>query len=203
MDIVKDDMPYSKCHAGTPFLRNLKIHTTQQISILFTPLQKYYVPPLIFSHNNLRLMNEKMVCIDGKQRCTSIVRFMDGEIPFVSPETKEKFWFKDGPGKRKLLPIPLRRHFEQVNLPAVTYKELGEEQQRDIFRACSHLFLPAGRFVLLTWKSSFRTCPAGCRSLFRRKTSGHLLPLGTLVFQAGEEIHHSPQYIRRPPLVGY
>lgn len=116
-----------------------KPHNSTNLYFL-TTLQKYYVPPLIFSHNNLRLMNEKMVCIDGKQRCTSIVRFMDGEIPFVSPETKEKLWFKDGPGKRKLLPMPLRRHFEQVNLPAVTYKELGEEQQRDIFRA-SYLLL--------------------------------------------------------------
>lgn len=184
-----------------PFL--IKWDTQNLTVLLYHTLQKYYVPPLIFSHNNLRLMNEKLVCIDGKQRCTSIVRFMDGEIPFVSPGTKEKLWFKDGPGKRKLLPMPLRRHFEQVNLPAVTYKELGEEQQRDIFRAF-HVCSPAkGSFVLLTWECSCRTCPAGRRSLFRRKTPGTLLPLGTVVFQTGEEIHHRPQYTRRPPRVGY
>ncbi|OXG19654.1 hypothetical protein C366_02510 [Cryptococcus neoformans Tu401-1] len=129
-DLIKSDY----IDLSPDYQRDVVWTSTKMICLIQSVMLKYYVPPLIFSHNNLRLMNEKLVCIDGKQRCTSIVRFMDGEIPFVSPGTKEKLWFKDGPGKRKLLPLPLRRHFEQVNLPAVTYKELGEEQQRDIFQ---------------------------------------------------------------------
>lgn len=78
------------------------------------------------------------MCIDGKQRCTSILMFMDGKIPFHSPATKEKFWYTLGGSQssrnRKLLPEAMRKRFDQINLQCVEYEGISEEQQRDIFR---------------------------------------------------------------------
>lgn len=74
-------------------------------------------------------------CIDGKQRCTSIMRFLDGEIPFVSPSTNEKFfWMMPDRNRGQILPPTLRRKFETMTVPAVEYDDLTDTQQRDIFR---------------------------------------------------------------------
>lgn len=61
---------------------------------------------------------------------------MDGKIPFVSPHTKEKFWYSKHTGGRTSKPLPdvLRRKFDMVQIQAVEYNGIPDEQQRDIFR---------------------------------------------------------------------
>ncbi|KLT38448.1 hypothetical protein CC85DRAFT_289512 [Cutaneotrichosporon oleaginosum] len=79
---------------------------------------------------------EVRVCIDGKQRCTSIQRFIEGRIPFISPNTREKFWYTDCPGQKggKPLPIVLKQRFDQLSIQVVEYRHLDIHQQRDIFQ---------------------------------------------------------------------
>lgn len=64
--------------------------------------------------------------------------FIDGKIPFVSPHTKERFWYTFAPGvsKRhgKQLPSNLKRIFDTISIQCVEYDNIGEETQRDIFR---------------------------------------------------------------------
>lgn len=46
-------------------------------------MKNYYIPPLLFSahlNDNGQIIRH---CIDGKQRLSSIMRFMDGQIPFI------------------------------------------------------------------------------------------------------------------------
>ena len=87
--------------------------------------------------------SEVRICIDGKQRCTSILFFVDGRIPFISPGTKEKFWYSKYGNKKsgKQLPPALIRKFEQITIQAVEYDGLKDAQQRDIFRELSSSFL--------------------------------------------------------------
>lgn len=72
--------------------------------------------------------------MDGKQRCTSIVAFMDGDIPFISPSTRERFYYRLGSHKGKQLPDVLKRRFDLMDMQGVEYDNLEDEQQRDIFR---------------------------------------------------------------------
>ncbi|ODN80489.1 hypothetical protein, variant [Cryptococcus amylolentus CBS 6039] len=118
------------------YQRDVVWSTTKQVGLVESLMLKYYVPPIIFALINIRTLQEKYICIDGKQRVTSIIRFMDGEIPYSRPGSKEKFWWSDvgAPGKRKVLPGPLKKLFEKIKLPSVTYKELRDDQQRDIFQ---------------------------------------------------------------------
>jgi hypothetical protein len=117
-------------------------------------LQNYYVPPIIFAvatdpHDG----SERRVTIDGKQRCTSIMRFMDGEIPFVSPATKERFYYRSTHSRGKVLPANLKSRFDMINVVAVEYDNISDETQRDVFReslgfsylfpiSCIRRFLP-------------------------------------------------------------
>lgn len=47
----------------------------------------YYVPPVIFNvtkvHDEQGQTRFKRTCVDGKQRLTSVLKFMRGEIPVL------------------------------------------------------------------------------------------------------------------------
>lgn len=81
-------------------------------------------------------------CIDGKQRRTSITRFIAGEIYFKSPHTGQKFWYVKLAGQKggQQLPLALKRRFDTVSVQVVEYDDITMAQQRDIFRefSCWH-----------------------------------------------------------------
>lgn len=99
------------------------------------------------------------MCLDGKQRCTSVQNFIDGRIPFLSPGTKEKFWYTTFPGQRggKELPKALKQRFDNLNIQIVEYAHLSVNEQRDIFRELLCKFS----------KLTFRACPARDAALGR------------------------------------
>lgn len=53
----------------------------KQSNLIGSIFQNYYVPPIIFATQPHDDGSEIKVCIDGKQRLTSMRRFMDGLIP--------------------------------------------------------------------------------------------------------------------------
>ncbi|BEJ12104.1 hypothetical protein CspHIS471_0205640 [Cutaneotrichosporon sp. HIS471] len=109
----------------------------RQVQLIQSLMQHYFVPPVIFAvENNEEKGLEERICIDGKQRCTSIQRFIDGRIPFISPSTREKFWYTAYPGQKggKQLPDRLKQRFDQLQIQIVEYRHLDMNQQRDIFQ---------------------------------------------------------------------
>ncbi|KAF5334728.1 hypothetical protein D9758_016899 [Tetrapyrgos nigripes] len=52
----------------------------KQTGLIDSILKKFYIPPIIFVVSTDDDGNETKTCIDGKQRLTSIYRFMDGLI---------------------------------------------------------------------------------------------------------------------------
>lgn len=80
---------------------------------------------------------DKRICIDGKQRCSSIMDFMSGKIPFHSPNTNEKFWYVKSPkmgARGKLCSVAMKNKFDMIQLQAVEYDSISDATQRDIFR---------------------------------------------------------------------
>ncbi|KAH8981110.1 hypothetical protein EDB86DRAFT_3107326 [Lactarius hatsudake] len=51
---------------------------TKQIGLIDSVIRNYYIPPLIFAVSTSQDGSETRICIDGKQRLTSIQKFMDG-----------------------------------------------------------------------------------------------------------------------------
>jgi hypothetical protein len=66
--------------------------------------------------------------------------FISGKIPFVSPNTGEKFWYvksaKMGP-RGKIAPVAMRNKFDMIQIQAVEYDGISDTIQRDIFRELS------------------------------------------------------------------
>lgn len=60
--------------------------TGKQMEIIDSLYHNFYVPPVIFAVMRDEDGEEVRVCVDGKQRLTSIVKFLDGHVcsPFPS-----------------------------------------------------------------------------------------------------------------------
>ncbi|WWC66942.1 uncharacterized protein I206_100849 [Kwoniella pini CBS 10737] len=107
----------------------------KMIGLIQSLFLNYYVPPILFAVSKDEVGEETRLCIDGKQRCTSIQRFMDGQIPFISPNTKVKYWYTKFEGHRgKQLPKNLKDQFDLIQMMAVDYYNMSDEQQRDVFQ---------------------------------------------------------------------
>ncbi|WWD22834.1 hypothetical protein CI109_107328 [Kwoniella shandongensis] len=107
----------------------------KMIALIQSLMLNYYIPPVVFAVEDTA--DDKLrVCIDGKQRCTSIVYFMDGKIPFISPHTKTRFWYnKQASGRPGTqLPMALKNRFDTIAIQVVEYDNIPDEQQRDIFQ---------------------------------------------------------------------
>jgi hypothetical protein len=100
--------------------------------------QNFYIPPIVFAvEHDKETGEERRICIDGKQRCSSIMDFMSGKIPFVSQTTKEKFWYTKSAkmgARGKLCPLAMKNKFDMIQIQAVEYENISDAVQRDIFR---------------------------------------------------------------------
>ncbi|KAF7294810.1 hypothetical protein MIND_01018700 [Mycena indigotica] len=110
---------------------------TKQIKIIDSIFRNYYVPPVIFAVSAIEDGTETRTCIDGKQRLTSIHRFMQGLIPHRDSHTNEKYWYTDNPENqtrsKKMLPEKYKRLFDNKAVVCVEYSDLKEEDEREIF----------------------------------------------------------------------
>jgi hypothetical protein len=124
------------------------------LQLIQSLLLNYYVPPVIFAvGHSEELDDEVRTCIDGKQRCTSIMRFIEGKIPFKPPHTKDKYWYTTFAGTQKggkPLPPYLKRRFDNISIQVVEYDNLDMDQQRDIFREYYHALFHALFTLLFT-----------------------------------------------------
>jgi Protein of unknown function DUF262 len=54
--------------------------TGKQMEIIDSLFHNFYIPPVIFAVMRDEDGEEVRVCVDGKQRLTSIVKFLDGHV---------------------------------------------------------------------------------------------------------------------------
>lgn len=91
-------------------------------------------------------MNEKIIavtthpdgsnnkrCIDGKQRLTAILRFMEGLIPYMPAESHESWYYKDSTATRKVFPPAHALKFANTQLVCVEYSDLDPADECDVF----------------------------------------------------------------------
>ncbi|TRM66510.1 hypothetical protein BD626DRAFT_482894 [Schizophyllum amplum] len=97
-------------------------------------MHNIHIPPLIFS---MKYDSEDMICMDGKQRITSIRRFMDGEIPLKDSHSGHKFWYCGNPkaksSTRLVIDDDSRERYERTQITLVYYDNITIEQEREIF----------------------------------------------------------------------
>ncbi|KAG7086339.1 hypothetical protein E1B28_002301 [Marasmius oreades] len=135
---------YQQIHSGDieldpEYQRDVVWKDEKQIKLVDSILRNFYIPPVIFAYRAEDDGTEFRTCIDGKQRLTSIHRFMDGLIPHKDHYTGELLWFKDngdnrGRTKKNILPAKLRTSFTNKQIVCVEYSDLRDCDERDIFK---------------------------------------------------------------------
>lgn len=71
------------------------------MAIIDSLFHNYYVPPVVFAISKDPVDGyETRLCVDGKQRLTSIQKFFDGQVRLVSRRAAQYL----------MLPLPLRFH---------------------------------------------------------------------------------------------
>ncbi|KAF9220669.1 hypothetical protein BS17DRAFT_786932 [Gyrodon lividus] len=136
---------YDQIHAGDidlepEYQRDVVWPESKQIGLVDSILRNFYVPPVIFVTHQHEDGSETKTAIDGKQRLTSIQRFMDGLIPHRDPLSGEKYWYKSTAGSqsgrspRMLLPDKFRRLFANKQIVCIEYQDLPDSEEREIFQ---------------------------------------------------------------------
>ncbi|KAJ6566818.1 hypothetical protein B0H19DRAFT_1258003 [Mycena capillaripes] len=135
---------YKQIHNGDidlepEYQREVVWPESKQIGIIDSIYRNFYVPPVIFAVNVDDDGTETRTCIDGKQRLTSIYRFVEGLIPHKDSLTGDKFWYRDNPahstrGVKKILPERYRRMFDNRAVVCVEYQDLTDADEREIFQ---------------------------------------------------------------------
>ncbi|KAL5418227.1 hypothetical protein PMIN03_001206 [Paraphaeosphaeria minitans] len=113
------------------------VWTADRMSQLIDSLmENYYIPPIIFNRQAQEETGETtLVCVDGKQRLSSVQAFVRGIIP-CSDIRGEKWWFKNGhlQGKKKnLLSLAEREEFLNKDFVTFEYVNLEPQQEEDLF----------------------------------------------------------------------
>ncbi|KAJ7436712.1 hypothetical protein FB451DRAFT_1108693, partial [Mycena latifolia] len=135
---------YKQIHNGDidlepEYQREVVWPEAKQIGIIDSIFRNFYIPPVIFAVNAFDDGTETRTCIDGKQRLTSIHRFVEGLIPHKDPLTGEKLWYRDNPAHRtktakKILPEKYRNMFDGKAVVCVEYQDLQDADEREIFQ---------------------------------------------------------------------
>lgn len=109
----------------------------------------YFIPPIIFNvkKNVVKVggrEEERFVrtCVDGKQRLTSIWRFMKGQIGFNDTNSAQKKWYFCHPvidgriqiSNRNVLPNAVKKHFESQFFCCYEYEELTKDTEETMFQ---------------------------------------------------------------------
>ncbi|KZT00089.1 uncharacterized protein LAESUDRAFT_666852 [Laetiporus sulphureus 93-53] len=127
--IVSDDIDLSP-----DYQREVVWPESKQIGLIDSILRNFYVPPLIFAVVYREDSSERRVCIDGKQRLTSIFRFLNGEVSSLF--TGERLVYKDI-GKFKsirVLPERYQKIFRNKQMVCIEYQDLSNDYEREIFQ---------------------------------------------------------------------
>ncbi|KAJ3900468.1 hypothetical protein F5879DRAFT_992846 [Lentinula edodes] len=135
-----DDIKRGLIDVNPEYQRDVVWKAEKQIMLIDSVFTNHYMPPVIFSVSYEENGTEvTKICLDGKQRLTSLQLFIDGAIPLKHPETSKLWWFKNDESStskthRNIIPERIRQSFLNRQIRCTEYEELDEEDEREIFR---------------------------------------------------------------------
>ncbi|EGN99785.1 hypothetical protein SERLA73DRAFT_179998 [Serpula lacrymans var. lacrymans S7.3] len=119
------------------YQRDIVWPESKQIGLIDSIFRNFYIPPLVFAVHIDDDGEEVRTCVDGKQRLTSIQKFLDGQIPHRDFKTKKNFWYtlgRVGKATQTEIPEPWKHVFCNKQITCVEYHGLPPGTERDIFQ---------------------------------------------------------------------
>ncbi|KII92105.1 hypothetical protein PLICRDRAFT_172244 [Plicaturopsis crispa FD-325 SS-3] len=120
-----------------PYQRDVVWPDSKQIKLIDSIFRNFYIPPVIFAVSKDEDGEDVRVCVDGKQRLTSIQKFFDGQIPHRDIVTKKAYYFTR-PDSRRSARLEVPDHFKDAfsakEITCVEYHGLTPGTEREIFQ---------------------------------------------------------------------
>ncbi|KAI9456627.1 hypothetical protein F5148DRAFT_984387 [Russula earlei] len=127
-----------KIELNPPYQRDVVWPTAKQMEIIDSLFHNFYIPPVIFAVMQDEDGEEVRVCVDGKQRLTSIVKFLDGHVrSHRDPDTRKLWWYQvpaAHKGRRNEISMEGKRKFEDKRITCVEYRALSPASEREVFQ---------------------------------------------------------------------
>jgi hypothetical protein len=117
---IKELIDNNKLNLDPKYQRSVVWTDDKMMSLIDSIIHRYYYPPII-----LNLINGYYNCIDGKQRITSIMKFLNNKIYYSIND--DKIYFKDFDEQSKEL-------FLTTQFQVCLYTELDYHVEVEIFR---------------------------------------------------------------------
>ncbi|KAJ6598980.1 hypothetical protein DFH09DRAFT_1303546 [Mycena vulgaris] len=132
---------HSLIHEGTidlnpPYQRDIVWPAQKQALLIDSLFRNFWIPPVVFAVTMDEDGVPTRVCVDGKQRLTSIQRFLDGQLPYIKSKKEHYYFTSPESTKSQRLQIPdhEKEAFVQIKITCVEYSELTPELEREIFQ---------------------------------------------------------------------
>ncbi|KAF2446890.1 hypothetical protein P171DRAFT_482961 [Karstenula rhodostoma CBS 690.94] len=131
-----DAMNDNKLDINPEYQREVVWTADRMSQLIDSLMENYYIPPIIFNRQTNKETGEPiLVCVDGKQRLSSVQAFVRGIIP-CQDVRGEKWWFKNAhvQGKnKKILSAAAQEEFLNKDFVTFEYTDLQPEQEEDLF----------------------------------------------------------------------
>ncbi|CEH18164.1 Domain of unknown function DUF262 [Ceraceosorus bombacis] len=107
----------------------------KQSAIIDSFFRHYYVPPVLYSERHTPEGEVCFICIDGKQRISSICNFMNNVIPVREAGTNKQYWYEEDrvAGKYPAIDRKLKTRFDSLQIHGFLYMDLADQEERDMF----------------------------------------------------------------------
>jgi hypothetical protein len=156
------DLLDEKIDLKPPYQRDV-IWNTKKRSYFIDSCMKGIIPqPIIINVDK----DGKKICIDGKQRLTSILNFYKNEIPWIT-EDDAKYYYTEKPEKQdtvEKMTNKMKNHFENMPLHIIKYKNLTYGQQVELFSRIQHgVKASKGELMVSEFKND------SCCKIFRKE----------------------------------
>ncbi|KAH9052285.1 hypothetical protein EDB87DRAFT_1570581 [Lactarius vividus] len=111
--------------------------SSKQMAIIDSLFHNYYIPPVVFAISKDPVDGAvTRLCVDGKQRLTSIQKFFDGQV-HRCPRTKKQWWYTTSTatrGSRSEIPALQKSVFAQKLITCIEYHHLSPAAEREVFQ---------------------------------------------------------------------
>ncbi|KZT26758.1 hypothetical protein NEOLEDRAFT_1131787 [Neolentinus lepideus HHB14362 ss-1] len=110
---------------------------SKQIRLIDSLFRNFYIPPIVFAIRPDEDGEMVRICVDGKQRLTSIQKFFDGQVPHKDPVTGRS-WYYTSPenlrSSRLEVPEYWKKVFASKTIICAEYTNLTATMEREIFQ---------------------------------------------------------------------
>lgn len=132
------------------YQRDVVWDETRSSGLIASVLQGYFIPPIIFNvleemetlDNGQETVRHCRICVDGKQRLTSLQKFMEGKIGVSDSSHPPKKWFFCHPiingvektSTHNILPEKTKKFFESRMFCCYEYQKLSPSVEETMFQ---------------------------------------------------------------------